>query len=403
MNICMIAYTFYEGDNRVMRYAEALVARGDQVDVIALAKKAQSRVDLLNGVRVFRLQSREKNEKNKFSHLCRVLMFVLRATVVVAGKHLRRRYHLLHVHSVPDFLVLAAMLPRLSGARVILDIHDLLPELYASKFGSDPRTTTFMALQKVEQMSAALADHVIAPNHIWKDKLVRRSVHAHKCSVFMNYPDPAVFALRSRHRNDDKIILIYPGTLSQHQGVDIAICAFSRFAAKIPQAEFHIYGEGPSKEGLVKLAADLSLTRRVHFHHPLPLRQIASVIQSADIGVIPKRNNGFGDEAFSTKSLEFMMLGVPVVMADTRVDKHYFNPNVVTFFRSGDVDDLAACILRLVENKELRIQQSARARAFVEAYSWNSKRAEYFALVDQLTKTALRTGIMPAPEANVQR
>lgn len=136
------------------------------------------------------------------------------------------------------------------------------------------------------------------------------------------------------------------------------------------------------------------------FRDPLPLRQIAEVIESADIGVIPKRNDGFGDEAFSTKSLEFMMLGVPFVMADTTVDKYYFNPEVVTFFRSGDVQDLAGCTLRLMQSKELRDRQAERATAFVENYSWGRKRSHYLALIDSLAAGLGATTTAPKSEAS---
>ena len=83
MNVCMIAYTFYEGDNRVMRYAEALAARGDHVDVLALGREGQQKEEVFNGVRVFRLQSREKNEKTKWSYLFRIVMFFIRVLVKV--------------------------------------------------------------------------------------------------------------------------------------------------------------------------------------------------------------------------------------------------------------------------------------------------------------------------------
>lgn len=400
MNVCMIAYTFYEGDNRVMRYAEALAARGNHVDVIALAKPAQPRFEILHDVRVFRIQARQKNEKNQLSHLVRVLTFLIRASIEVAGKHARHHYDILHVHSVPDFLVFAAFVPRVTGARVILDIHDLLPELYTTKFGSNPASRMFAALRLLERASAHFADHVVAANHIWQQKLTQRSVRNSKCSVFMNYPDPSVFAQRGRCRNDDKIILLYPGTLNWHQGLDLAIRAFAKSAGLFPTSEFHIYGEGPSKETLLRLTAELGLSHRVLFHEPLTLRQIAAVMENSDLGVIPKRNDGFGDEAFSTKSLEFMMLGVPIIIADTTVDKYYFNPDVVTFFRSGDVADLADSMRRLMENHTLRVQQAARARAFVESYSWESKRSDYLALVDRLAAKGRPQRRLPAVEVH---
>ena len=132
--VCMLVYSFYETDNRVIRYAETLAKRGDQVDVIALRKKGQPYTEVLNGVRVFRVQEREKNEKKSLDYLARLSRFFFRSGVLVTKKHLQAPYDLIHVHSVPDFEVFAALVPKLLGAKIILDIHDIVPEFYASKF-----------------------------------------------------------------------------------------------------------------------------------------------------------------------------------------------------------------------------------------------------------------------------
>ena len=145
--------------------------------------------------------------------------------------------------------------------------------------------------------------------------------------------------------------VLYPGTLNWHQGVDIAIRAFAKVTPRIPNSEFHIYGEGPSRDDLVRLASELGIPEAVVFHRPVSLREISAVIEDADLGVVPKRSDSFGDEAFSTKTLEFMMLGVPVILAETTVDRYYFNDDVVTFFPSGDVDVLADCMLRLIKTR----------------------------------------------------
>ena len=351
-----------------------------------LGRKGQSRVEVSNGVRVFRTQEREKNESTKFAYLFRILTFFWRASVAVSVKHMRSRYDVVHVHSVPDFLVFAAALPRLTGARLILDIHDLLPELYGTKFGSSSASKVFSVLKIVERVSAAFADHVIAPNHIWRDKLAARSVAARKSSVFMNYPDPNVFRPQGRSRTDDKFVFLYPGTLSWHQGLDIAIRAFAKVSVDVPNSEFRIYGEGPAKESLISLVDELNLGGKVVFHAPVPLREISAVIENADVGIVPKRNDSFGDEAFSTKTLEFMTLELPLILAETTVDRYYFNDDVVTFFPNGDVNALANCMFRLVQDTELRSRQAARARRFVAAYSWDAKKSDYLSLVDDLAK-----------------
>ena len=134
--ICMITHSFYESDNRVIRYAEALAKRGDTVDVLALRNNpGLPREEVINGVRLHRIQDRfGKKERAKVSFLWPLLQFLIASSRRVAVEHRRNAYDLVHVHNVPDFLVFAAWYPRLTGARVILDIHDILPEFYCSKF-----------------------------------------------------------------------------------------------------------------------------------------------------------------------------------------------------------------------------------------------------------------------------
>jgi glycosyltransferase involved in cell wall biosynthesis len=388
MRVCMVSYSFYEGDNRVMRYAETLAKRGDEVEVIALRRRGQQCSENMNGVRVRRIQDRTINEKSRFSYLFRTALFFFRSMCAVSLSHLRKRYSLVHVHSVPDFLVFSAWLPRLTGARIVLDIHDLLPELYAIKFGSGAGSLIFRILQSVERVSAAFADHVIAANHIWHQKLILRSMPAWKCSVLLNFPDRSIFRPRGQGRRDGKFVFLYPGTLSWHQGLDIAIRAFAKIKDEFPQAEFQIYGEGSRKQSLMALARDLGLQGRVLFHASVSLREIAGIIEKADLGVVAKRKDSFGNEAFSTKILEFMAVGVPVVVSDTAIDRYYFSERTVTFFRSGDPDDLARCMRELIRDPEARQRQIRNATEFVGQNDWDSKKDEYLKLVDSLVSNS---------------
>src|SRR6185312_16798416 len=128
MRICMVAYTFYEADNRVRRYAEALAERGDEVDVIALRRSNQPRLEFLKGVRVYRIQNRSIDEKGPLTYLPKLLLFLAKSAWMLVKKIFTKPYSVIHVHSVPDFEVFAAFIPRLFGSRVILDIHDIVPE-----------------------------------------------------------------------------------------------------------------------------------------------------------------------------------------------------------------------------------------------------------------------------------
>src|SRR5581483_9408496 len=134
MRVCMLAYSFYDADNRVRRYAEALVRRGDQVDAIAVGHAGQPPVEMINGVRVFRIQSRVRDESVPFSYLLKILLFFFRSTWFLFKRTFREPYDLIHIHNLPDFEVFAAIFPRMRGARLIHDMHEVVPEFYASKF-----------------------------------------------------------------------------------------------------------------------------------------------------------------------------------------------------------------------------------------------------------------------------
>jgi glycosyltransferase involved in cell wall biosynthesis len=391
MKVCMVAYAFYETDNRVRRYAEALAKRGDYVEAVSLRREGLPAFEVLNGVRVHRVQPRQINEKGKFTHVWRLIQFFLRSMAFLTKSHLKERYDLIHVHSVPDFEVFAALFAKLGGAKVILDIHDIMPEFYVSKFNSTRDSLAFKILLTIERLSTRFADHVIAANHIWGDRLVTRSVPDSKCTTFLNYPDSSLFQQKSDvQRNDGKFVMLYPGTLNYHQGLDLAVRAFSQIKDQLPEAEFHIYGAGEQLEYLRSLIGELGLQDRVFLKGIVPLEQVSTVIAGADLGIVPKRSNAFGDEAFSTKTLEFMTVGVPLIVPNTTIDSYYFDDSLVTFFKANDETSLADAMLRMAKNPELRRHQVENSLDFVKKFTWDANRAGYLDLVDFLVNNKPR-------------
>src|SRR6266567_46895 len=385
--VCMLSYSDYLADARVMRYAETLAERGDQVDVVGLRHSPQQPTrSTVAGVNIIRIQPRfGKNEQSRLSYLAPVLRFLLASSAWIARRHIRKRYDLLHIHNVPDFLVFAGWLPRLTGAKVILDIHDVVPEFYASKFGAPQDSTTVSILKAIERASARIADRVIISNHLWLEKYAGRTGANGKCSVFINNVDVNIFRPRRRTRDDGKLIVLFPGGLQWHQGLDIAIRAFQKIGLKLSQAEFHIYGEGNMKNSLVSLSRELGLEGKVRFFEPVALRQIAEIMANADLGVVPKRAASFGNEAYSTKIMQFMSLGVPVVASKTRIDQHYFDDSVVRFFESGNPDALAEAMLEVLSDAGVRRRLIAHATEYAVRNSWESHKAGYLELVDSLT------------------
>jgi len=385
MKACMLAYTFYDADNRVRRYAEALVRRGDQVDAIALARKGQPAFEVIRGVRVYRIQSRVINETGPFSYLIKLLLFFFRSAWFLAVKQFREPYDLIHVHSVPDFEVFATIVPRLLGCKVILDIHDIVPEFYASKFKVKEDSLVFRMLVMLERLSIAYSNHVIIANHLWYDKLTQRSVRKEKCTAVINYPDPSIFSRRGGPvRTDNDFVMCYPGTLSWHQGLDIAVEAVALLRERVPALRLQLIGDGPERESLKRLIRERGLEDRITLTGLIPMEQVAEIMSKIDLGIVPKRADSFGNEAFSTKIMEFMAMNVPVLASRTKIDEYYFNDRIVQFFESGNARDLADKILLLIERPARRAELLAFSAEFIALNNWDVRQHEYFELVDRL-------------------
>jgi glycosyltransferase involved in cell wall biosynthesis len=395
--ICMVSHSYFLSDARVSRYAEALAQRGDHVDVLALRRSPELPArETLGNIDLFRLQPRYgKTEKSRLSHLLPVVRFLVTSSFWLLREHRRRPYDLLHIHNVPDFLVFAAWYPKLTGAKVILDIHDIVPEFYASKFGVHQHSVAIYLLKAIERVSAAFADHVIISNHLWRSTYTSRNRLNGKCSVFINNVDSRVFCPRPRTRSDGKIIVLFPGGLQWHQGIDIAIRAFRKVRAQLPNAEFHIYGDGNMKGDLVKLATELELTDAVRFFNPVPVPQIAEIMANADLGVVPKRADSFGNEAYSTKIMEFMSLGIPTAVSSTRIDRFYFDDSVVRFFESGNVDALSDAMLETIRDRQRRRRMAANGLDYVTRNNWDSRRPAYLDLVDLLISGQHNSAVIP--------
>ena len=394
----MLAYAFYESDMRILRYAKTLIERGDTVDVIALRREGAPAFEVLQGVNVYRIQTRQRNERSRFDYLDRVTRFMIISACVLTRKHLSSPYDVVHVHSVPDFLVFGALIPKILGAKIILDIHDILPEFFASKFGARKQSLRFKLLLWAEYLSVRFSDHVIIANDLWRERLISRCVKADRCTAIVNYPDSELFYPRSRPAATvRKFRITYPGTLNAHQGLDVAIRAVAEIKDEMPDVEFHIYGEGPAKNALVDLSVQLGLSQTVLFHEFLPCDRIAEAMALSDLSVVPKRaSSEFGNEAMSTKIMEFMCLGVPVIVARTKVDAYYHDDTRVKFFESENTTDLADAIMSLRRDPMLRQLLVSNASSYVRSNNWNEKKQLYLKLVDDICAQRPDTKATPA-------
>ena len=388
MNACTIAYTGYELDFRVRRYAEMLADGGNRVDVIALRDGSGESFATLNGVNIHKILQRDYRETGLASYLKNYVVFMISGSILLTRLYFRHRYRIIHVHNVPDFLVFMALIPRLFGARVILDIHDVLPEFYCKKFGKEMNSGLARLLLLVERLSIKFSHHVIAANDIWREKLIARNgLDPSRCTTLLNYPVKKFFEDREEVSRGDGFRIIYPGTLSHQHGVDILVRAMEIVKRENRDIHLDLYplaNVSEVRRQLEELIVKLNVQDIVHFHETVLPEKLGSIFRNADVGVVPKRGGGFTEEAFSSKIFEYMAAGIPVIASRTRIDTYYFDDSLIKFFTPEDHDELAKCILELYLNPGERRVLAENGKKYIENNTWEMKKEIYREIVGGL-------------------
>jgi glycosyltransferase involved in cell wall biosynthesis len=389
---CMVVFAPYPlGETRVQREAEALVSHGYEVDVICVHVPGEATVDEHQGVRIYREEYRFPimigQEDTLVYTFLAYIRFFLSAAVRLTRLHRQRSYNTIQVHNLPDFLVFCTLLPKLGGVPIILDLHDLMPEFYAGRFGKDGHLLLRRLILWQEKWACRFADHVITVSEHWRQALIKRGVPASKCSVVMNVADEKIFSSegdRSRSRDDNQFRLIYHGAIVYRYGLDLAIRAVGQVRRDIPNIHLTILGWGEYVPALKQLTQELELGDHVAILQGLAAEQLPEVIRAADVGIVPYRNDVFTDGLLPTKLMEYGAMGLPCIAARTTAIQTYFGDTMVEFFEPGNVDDLARCIGGLYNSPERLKELAEGSKTFNQRYNWTKIGAEYADLVARL-------------------
>jgi glycosyltransferase involved in cell wall biosynthesis len=387
--VCMVVYTNYATDARVRREAETLASSGFRVLCLTNRNGDEARRFVLGGVEVRELDVPKYRGKSAGAYMASYIRFVGAAAVECLRLRRRGGVDVVHAHNMPDFLVLAGLVPRVRGAKVVLDVHDSVPETFASKFSDGAVRWKLLCLE--ERLSALVSHRVICVNHPQRDTLVARGVPESKTFVSMNVPDPRIFPLRQQERpprGGAALNLVCHGTMTARAGIDLLIEAVHRLRGRIPGLALHLWGNGDDLEGFRALAQRLGVADRVRFRpQGYPLEELPAQLDLMDLCVIGNRRTIAGELLLPVKLLECVALGIPAVVPRLKTVSYYFTDDMVSFYEPGDVDSMANAIARLHDRAELRREQPALARAFLREHGWDRQGPELVAFYERLVES----------------
>lgn len=384
----MIREGDYAVDPRVRKEVEALLDAGHQVDLICLRRPGQPARERIGALRIRRLTV--PAERGGWArYVMQYALFMSAAAVVVAARHLRRRYQVIQVNTLPDTLVFAAMIPKLLGAKVLLDLHECMPEFTATKFrvGLDHRAVRLVCA--MEQLSIRVADLAITPTAQQRRAFIERGAATAKLAVVMNthgltHRPPAV-SNGSAQPNDGAFVLLCHGTIEERYGLDTLVRAAALLRDEIPGLRVEIYGDGSYRQSIVTLTESLGMTGRVHLSPGfVPFDELLQAISRADVGIVAMKRDAFRDLTLCNKMFDFIGMGKPAIVSRTRSVEEYFGPDCFEMFTADDAQDLARAIRRLHADPARRERLAQQARAVSERYSWPGQRRVYLSIIDAL-------------------
>jgi glycosyltransferase involved in cell wall biosynthesis len=391
--VAMVSFSPYPGDPRVRRAAETLMAEGASVDLICVREEDAPKREVINGVKVVRLPI-SNSRRGKLAYAYQYCTFILMSAAILAGQSLASRYDVVYVHNMPDVLVLSALLPKMLGAKVVLDLHDPMPELLMTIFGLDRKSFSVRLMSRLERWSMARVHSVITVNVACERLFASRSCPAAKIRVVMNSPDGEIFRFRRPRLTCTQLphrpfVIMYHGSLVARNGLDLAVDALTRVRKTVPAVELRVYGHStPFLEHVMESARNTPPSRTIRYLGPKRLEDLVTEIEACDVGVIPNHRSAFTDINTPTRIFEYLALGRPVIAPRTPGIQDYFNPESLFFFDPGNSEELATRIEDVFSDPRGALETVHRGQEVYLTHTWSHEREVLLDVVRGLLQRA---------------
>lgn len=366
---------------------------GMEVDLLCLADEKSAAREATGRLQVRRIPIEHKRG-GAVAYAYNYSAFILICGAILAIRCIRRRYDLVYIHNMPDVLVLSALVPKALGAKVIIDLHDPMPELMRTIYRLEENSLGVKLMKWLEKKSIAIADSIITVNAACRDIFSMRSCHADKIGVVMNTPDEKIFPFRpsitsssnnGNGRSGERFVVMFHGSLVERNGLDLALDALEEVRDQIPGIELRIYGRStPFLERMLERVRARGLEPHVKYFGPRKLEQLVEDISDCDVGVIPNHRNPFTDINTPTRIFEYLSLGRVVIAPRTKGIEDYFSPEALVYFESGDSKDLAEKLKYVYANPEKAHQTVVRGQEVYREHTWQRERATLLQIVNDV-------------------
>jgi glycosyltransferase involved in cell wall biosynthesis len=367
----------------VRKEVESLSECGFRVDVLCVRSPGEVKESAGLADRVTRLPLlivRGSRSRYVFQYT----VFLLLAALRLATSMWKGRYALVHVHSLPDFLVLAALPARLRGTPVVLDLHESMPELYLARFGDRAGSVVHQLALLAQRLSCAAASRVITVNPTIASLLARRGVNPSQVTVVENAPkwDGTWWEAPAVPSVDKHVVIV--GGLNRERDLDTVLRAAAILGPRF-SLKWRVIGRGEDAyvRRLTEVRDVLGLQTDVSIEPEVPAREVPGLLRETLVGVVSYERNPLTEIATPNKAYEYAALGKPMVVADLPALRELFGDSV-SYYVPGNPESLANSLVQLLEDENLRRVQAERVRERHREHRWQIMEGRLLSLYSSL-------------------
>lgn len=375
-SVIVLLHAYYLDDTRVKRHCEWLAKNEKQVSVICLNKGGESAREHVNGVDIVRAPVARSKLKSKIFYLIEYFLFFLYCFFKSAVVSFQKKPSLIIVNNMPNALVFTALVPKLFGVPILLDVHDLMPELADIVF--EKKATILKKILFIEEkLSFLFASHIMTVSLPVKRLLGKRS----KYDFFVVHNSPYQLPVNKKEEGLTHKI-VFHGNIHERYGLQRILEPLSEIRKTNTNFSLEVHGKGPYVDTLTKLIAPLDY---VNFHGGFTPEQVPTILEHATLGVVMNFPNHSNDFALPVKMLEYIANKVPVICPRLPVLLEYFSSESVFYF--NDDNDLEEVLSFALSDPKLREEKAESAFKEYQKISWDNEKNYYLKYVESCSNS----------------
>jgi glycosyltransferase involved in cell wall biosynthesis len=370
-------------DHRARKQIATLLRAGYRVGVVCRHDPDNVHYERV-GLRIYEYPAPPERAGKAFFVL-EYVYSLLAAAVLMLRAVADGRFHAVQAGHPPDIYFLAALPPKLVGARFVVDQRDLSPEVYEDRFGTRDGVIP-VVLRALEGASWRVADHIICVNPSLLQVVVTRGgITRDKVTVVGNGPVLASVAERSpdsRMRAGLPHLVCWVGVMGPQDHAEIALSAISHYVHQLGREDalFVFIGAGEALPVLRRLAVDLNIDEFVRFTGWLDEKECFEYLAAADLGL----DSNLQPEVTPVKALEYMAHALPFVAFDL-LETRALGRGAARYVAPGDAEAMASEIARLLEASAERRAMGRIGRERIEQhFAWDRQEDRYLAVYQRL-------------------